>query len=236
MYNKLTVEDFADIFDTTVDNLPNISKKVIRNSDFRYRIFSGIEREKIFLRVLKTLNSTSLKISGPHKKPAWEKGWSENLHNFVESDFDLNELIPKFVKQKEIIRFRSNYIMPKDSNFETNFVRVMRYYLFNKYFSEVSKVYEFGCGTGLNLIALAELFPEKQLYGLDWSEASCTIVDILSKKFNLNLSSALFDMFLPDEKIEIDETSGVFTIGAMEQLGTNFEDFVRFNPVPQPNS
>ena len=75
---------------------------------------------------------------------------------------------------------------------------------------------------------MAELFPEKQLYGLDWSEASCTIVDILSKKFNLNLSSALFDMFLPDEKIEIDETSGVFTIGAMEQLGTNFEDFVRF--------
>lgn len=78
------------------------------------------------MRVLKTLNSTSLKISGPHKKSAWEKGWSENLHNFVESDFDLNGLIPKFVKQKEIIRFRSNYIMPKGSNFETNFVRVMR--------------------------------------------------------------------------------------------------------------
>lgn len=152
------------------------------------------------MRVLKTPNSTSLKVSGSHKKSAWEKGWSENLHNFVESDFDLNELILKFVKQKEIIKFRSNYIMPKDSNFETNFVRVMRYYLFNKYFSEGSKVYEFGCGTGLNLVALAELFPEKQLYGLDWSEASCTIVDILSKKFNLNLSSALFDMFLPDEK------------------------------------
>lgn len=48
MYNKLTVEDFADIFSTTVDNLTNISKKVIRNSDFRYRIFSGIERENFF--------------------------------------------------------------------------------------------------------------------------------------------------------------------------------------------
>lgn len=53
MYNKLTIEDFADIFDTTVDNLPNISKKVVRNSDFRYRIFSGIEREKFFCVYLK---------------------------------------------------------------------------------------------------------------------------------------------------------------------------------------
>lgn len=228
MYNKLTVEDFADIFDIMVDNLPNISKKVIRNSDFRYRIFSGIEREKIFLRVLKTIDSDSLSVVGAHRMSVWEKGWSENLQNFVDSNFDLNELIPKFVKRNKAIRLNGNYILPTKQNFETYLVEVLRTYLFRKYFSDAPAVYEFGCGTGLNLVNLAKLFPEKKLYGLDWSAASCDIVNKIAITQNLNLTGILFDMYSPDYQLDIDKGSAVFTIGAMEKLGKNLESFLQF--------
>lgn len=227
-YSNITLSDFAAIFGTSVDDIPDICKKVVKNSDFRYSIVSGAEREAVFLRILNTLNSDSLKVSGPQRKQDWEKGWSENLQNFRANKYDLRELIPGFVKQKEIIRFQGNYIVPVDPNFENNFVTFMRYYLFSKYFSDVSRVYEFGCGTGLNLVAVAELFPEKELYGLDWSQASCEIVDEVAKTLNLNLKGVLFDMFSPDENIGLDSTCAVFTIGAMEQLGTNFKTFIKF--------
>lgn len=225
---EFTIEDFADIFNTSVENLPDICKSVIKKSDFRYTVLFGAEREKVFTRVREAIDSNMLKTSGPHRKQDWEKGWSENLGNFLVSNCDTTKLIPKFVRQKEVIRFRDNYISPADPNFETNFVTVIRYYLFSKYFSGVSKVYEFGCGTGLNLLAVAQLFSQKELYGLDWSTASCTIVDELAGKFNLNLKSVLFDMFNPDESINVDNTSAVFTIGAMEQLGINFTPFIDF--------
>ncbi|MFA4917248.1 MAG: class I SAM-dependent methyltransferase [Syntrophales bacterium] len=234
-HHNLSINDFADIFGTTAAGIPNICKKIIKDSDFRYVILTGKEREEVFLRVFRILLSDSLKVCGPHRKKDWEKGWTENLDNFVQNKFKLEELIPKFVRKKEVVRFRGGYILPIDANFETNFVKVLRYYIFTKYFSNVSKVFEFGCGTGLNLIAVSDLFPEMKLFGLDWSKASCKIVNELSKKQNLNMKGLLFDMFSPDHKIEVDKDSAVFTIGAMEQLGTNYQSFLDFLIKKQPS-
>ncbi len=232
---ELTIKDFADIFNDSTENMPQICMDVIDNSDFRYRILSGTERENVFLRVVKTLLSDSLKVTFPHRRDDWEKGWSENLNNFLDQGHDVQELIPKFVRRNEVIRFKDNFIMPVDSEFETNFVKVLRYYLFLKYFTDAESVYEFGCGTGLNLLSVAELFPAKILYGLDWSEASCQIVNELAKELKLNLHGKLFDMFSPDERIEVNESSAVFTIGAMEQLGTDFRRFVDFLMKKKPS-
>ncbi len=232
---ELGPKEFADLFDLSVDELPRLCKKVIEDSDFRYRILSGAERENTILRVVKTLMSETLKVSGPHRRDDWERGWTENLESFVSHGLDVNELIPKFVRKKEVVRYKGNFILPADSNFETNFVRVLRNYLFSKYFKDATKVFEFGCGTGLNLIAISKLYPEKKLYGLDWSEASCEIVDKLSSKLGLDLSAVRFDMFSPDYGIELDSRSAVLTVGAMEQLGTNFMPFARFLLKKQPS-
>ena len=44
----------------------------------------------------------------------------------------------------------------------------------------------------------------------------------------MDLSGILFDMFSPDYGLKIDDCSAVFTIGAMEQLGKNYEPFLQF--------
>lgn len=225
IYDNITIDDFAEIFGDSIYNTQKICD-VINNSDFRYRILSKNEKEKVIIKVIDNLMS-DLKVSGSHRKNDWENGWKENLVDYVESD-NINTLIPKFVKNNEVIRFQGNYILPSDSNFETNFVKILRYYLFSKYFNDIDVIYEFGCGTGLNLVALNELFPEKILYGLDWSESSCNIVNELSKKLNIgNMKGVLFDMFYPNN-VNLSRKSGVFTIGAMEQLGTNFNEFLNF--------
>ena len=231
----LSEKDFADIFKTSVENLPVLCRKVIKESNFKYKVLTGKDRESVFLRVFSTLISGSLKISGPHRKKDWENGWKENYNDFVSGQFDLQKLIPKFVKHKEVIRFRGNYILPYDSNFETNFVKVIRYYLFSKYFKKPSKIFEFGCGTGLNLVAAAELFPKKQLIGLDWAQSSCLILEKLASSLNLEIKSILFDMFHPSKEVGIDRNSAVFTIGAMEQLGSDFKQFVNYIMKKKPS-
>ena len=223
----MNCNDFAEIFGVPEKELPAGCRQVILDTDFRFRIAVGAEREKCFLRAYKTLYS-DLKVSGEHRKQDWEKGWRENLHEYVQNDFVSNSLIPKFVRQKEYIRFQGNYISPANPNFETAFVTVLRNFLFEKYFKTVDDICEFGCGTGHNLIHLAKLWPEKKLYGLDWAESACELIDTIAKTKQLNLKSKKFDMFYPEWDKTLGSETGVFTVGAMEQLGTRFSNFVDF--------
>ena len=150
------------------------------------------------------------------------------MNEFVEADYDLGELVPKFVRRASIKRLCGELILPENPDFEVDFVKVLRDVLFRKYFSDVKSVYEFGCGTGLNLVDLANIFPEKKLYGLDWAQSSCDIVNNIAESKKLNLTGMLFDMFNPDHSIELSSDDGMFTIGALEQLGKNFGLFLDF--------
>ena len=225
--HALNCNDFAGIFDISGKELHAGCRQVILDTDFRFRIAVGAEREKCFLRAYKTLYS-DLKVSGEHRKQDWEKGWRENLNEYVQNDFDSNSLIPKFVRQKEYIRFQGNYISTANPNFETAFVTVLRNFLFEKYFKTFNDICEFGCGTGHNLIHLAKLWPEKKLYGLDWAESACELIDTIAQNKQLNLQSKKFDMFYPEWDKTLGPMTAVFTVGAMEQLGTRFSNFVDF--------
>ena len=81
---------------------------------------------------------------------------------------------------------------------------------------------------GANLLAAADIFPCIRLHGLDWAVASTKIVELLAQSRNLDLHAHLFDMFAPDENLPLCGDDAVLTIGALEQLGTRFEDFLSF--------
>ena len=223
----LKLEDFAKLFGISPDAMPKECRQAISDLDFRYTILEGLDREATFLRVLKTLDS-DLEVAGRHRQNRWKEGWAENLREFVASEYDLMALGPKFVRRKEVIRLAGNYILPADPNFETNFVTVLRLWLFKTWFAEVDHVYEFGCGTAHNLVALAKLFPHKMLHGLDWATESQQIIALLVQQYDFNITGHLFNMFEPDPSFEIAPNSGVFTVGTMEQLGHEYEPFLQF--------
>ena len=76
-----------------------------------------------------------------------------------------------------IMRVSGNYIKPKSHDFELNWYKAFRYWLFKTYLKDVDFIYEFGCGTGYNLPILSRLFPGKKLIGLDWVPESKSIID-----------------------------------------------------------
>ncbi len=225
--NELTLNDFADIFDMTPEGLSEECTRLISQLNFRYRILKGAEREKTFLRVIKTLNS-DLELAGKHRLQRWEDGWAENLQEFVASGYDTHCLVPKFVKNQEVIRFRGDYILPEDSEYETNFVRVLRAWIIESFFTNTDIVCEFGCGTAHNLVDFARINPSKLYYGLDWALASQEIIRLLREKKGFNILGQRFDLFNPDIDFKLPPNSGVLTVGTLEQMGTSFGPFLSY--------
>ena len=228
VYCKLTIEDFADMFGTTLDDFSDICKELIEQSDFRYQKITDIERDDIILDVIKQLDSDDLPVSGQDRRLDWERGWSENLDNFIRSDYNISELVPKYFHPHRPVRISRKYVKPCDEAFELNFIQVLRTWLAIKYLSDFDNIYEFGCGTDYHLVALSRLFPDKKIHGLDWVDVSRTTVNLIAKKYGLNLKGHLFNFYEPDENLEFNKNSAVLTLAALEQLGNQHEKFLKF--------
>ncbi len=226
--SELTLEDFARSFGTTVDDIPAECRELVTRTDFRYRQLNGPERDRVLVDVLRKIESDKQVVGAPERRDVWQRGWEENLRDFVESAYDLDQLIPKFIRPGQPLRLNRSYVVPFNQNFELDYFRILRLWLFRKYLQEVDSVYEFGCGTGFNLVALAQLYPEKKLYGLDFVTSSLDLVNRIGKVHNWKITGHLFDMLTPDENLQIESDSAVLTIGSVEQLASDFEPFLQF--------
>lgn len=230
---KLKLNDFARLFQTDTDDIPLECRTIVEERDFRYRMMAQSERDELITDIMKRIDSDELTVAGPHRQPDWEQGWAENLEEF-ERTRDIYALTPKFVKPNQAKRLDRDYVIPYSERFEFYFVDVLRRWLFYKYLKDKSVIYEFGCGSCQHLALLAEMFPEKRLYGLDWAVSSIDIVNKLAETNGWNMEGRIFNLFEPDNRLKLRAGSAVFTVGTMEQLGCNFEPFLQYllsNPV-----
>ena len=225
---QVTLEDFARSFGTSVEDIPEDCREQIAKSDFKYRILTEKERDKIILNVIKKIEFDEQIVGTEERRNTWECGWAENLRNFSKSGNSLNKLVPKFFRSNQVIRFNQDYIKPSNSNFELDYFSVFRLWFFKKYLKDFDFIYEFGCGSGFNLAVLARLYPKKKLYGLDFVPSSVALADKLGEGYNWNISGHIFDMLNPDESFKIYNNSAVFTIATIEQLASNYEPFLQF--------
>ena len=224
----VTLADFARLFGTTTDDITESCKDIIDTVDLRYERLSGTDRDKIILNILKKTESVDLSTSGEKRKPEWEKGWAENLQDFINSGYDISKLVPKYFKKNVPVRLNREYVMPMDPDFVLNCTRVFRNWIFKKYLKDVDSIYEFGCGPATHLAFLASIYPKKKLYGLDWAKPSQEIIRLLAKHFGWRIEGRHFDFFAPDVNLHLEENSAVYTFGALEQIGGNHEAFLQF--------
>ncbi len=158
----------------------------------------------------------------------WQKGWQENLDEFRRTR-DVAALEPKYLRPSKYLRLDGQFIEPADPMFERNWYRVFRGWFARRYLSQYDWIWEFGCGSGHNVAALAQEFPKKMIVGLDWAEASNEICADLSDTLgNVWDSTEPFDFFSPWDNVNFGANSAVLTIGALEQTGTRWRPFLDF--------
>ncbi|MGE3538410.1 MAG: hypothetical protein AB7N91_13390 [Candidatus Tectimicrobiota bacterium] len=225
--STLTLDDFARLFATTVDDLPAECLSIVASKDFRYRRLDMAARDSIVTAILQRIDSETLWVSGPGKQAIWEKGWSENVQEY-DRTHSVEALTPKFIDSRPTLRLDRDYMQPVEAHFEFNFIDVYRHWAFKKYLQDAQTIFEFGCGSCQHLPVLAKLFPSTAWHGLDWAVASSTLIAKLAAETSWNITGHVFDLYNPDESLALDTHDGVYTVGTMEQLGNGFEPFLQF--------
>lgn len=224
--NEVTAADLQALLGAP--ELPAICAALAREHDLRYGVPTQAERDDIIRRVIAHTDSDKPTRVGEHRAEIWESCWSENLQKFVEGGYDSDALVPDFIRPGEPVRFRRDYVVPHDPRFELHLFQVLRAYLFERFFAKLASVYEFGCGSGFNLLALAYQYPGKRLCGLDWSRSSNEMLNLMGKKLEIEITGRHFDFFRPDRALEFEGESGVLTMCALEQVGERYGPFLEF--------
>ena len=232
---RLTLKEFAFLVGEKPGNIYKECRDILKKNDLRYRILDKKESEKLMLQILNKIENKVLPKSGKERKSQWEDGWQENLDNFIKSDYNVNMLVPGYIRPNQPARLFGEYIMPLDNKFELYWYTAFRLWLFKKYLGNLKNVYEFGCGSAYNLVILSKLFPEKKLIGLDWADSSVKIVNLLKSKLKINAQGEHFDVFSRDNKVKIEKDSALLTMGCLEQTGDNFKIFLEYMLAQKPS-
>ena len=225
---RLTPADFALAFGTEPTSFSDRVVTQINAHDFRYRTLAGEERDAKILEALGRIEEDTQAIGAPERRGAWERGWAENLGAFEESGGDLQTLVPKFLRPNQALRWQGNYIVAPNPTFELDFITVFRTWLYETFFAHVPAVYEFGAGTGFNLAWLAELLPDKEMWGLDFVPSAVSLIDRLGASGGWDIKGRLFDMTVPDLSFRLRPDGAVMTFGAIEQLAGKFRAFLDY--------
>lgn len=136
----------------------------------------------------------------------------------------LEAIVPKDIKLGRPMRIFGRYAIPLTQSFERDLLQFVKLVFVAHWASDISRFHEFGCGTGYNLISMAEAFPTSRYIGYDWSSESLVILDSLSERFNI--LGRHFDFFNPDDSVPISQDDCVLSFAALEQVGDQWHGFL----------
>jgi hypothetical protein len=234
MPNNITIQKLSQILGTTSSSIDEHTINLLGAFDSSIELLTEVERDNHILSVMKRLEEDNLKRDTLQNQKIFENGWSENLKKCQTNGITRANLTPAYIKQFEVIRLLGNYVRPANRYLVDDLYTVSLDHLFREYLLKIDNVYEFGCGTGRNLLQLSELFPNKKLFGLDWAESSMELLKLFQKQVSTNILGHRFDMLHPDD-FSILPNSAVVTVVAMEQLGDRYEAFLDYLEKQKPS-
>ena len=224
---QLTINDLAQLFGAGSSDVATACAALLPKVDLSYRFANDDEHDSLVLETIKRMSSAELPVAGEKRLADWERGWSENLQALRTSAYDIEKLVPKYIRPGEPIRLFRKYAIPAP-NFVRDYTVIFRAWLAQTFIAKASTIYEFGCGPGAHLAYLASTFPDKRFVGLDWAESSSEILTALSARFGWNIKGERFDFFNPNHAFDLERDSAVLTFGALEQVGGRFGPFLDY--------
>ena len=217
-WNNLTPAEFCGWFGCGAEDLGTRALATLKTGDFRWRPAKKAELQEHLKEYLPKLKGTWIERDREKNRQVWSNGWRESLAEIKAKGVNPETCRPKYFRGSPFLRLQGDLVVTPNPFLENDLLNAAREYLFWRYLSEVPVICELGCGSGQNLLLLAEMFPEKQIIGLDWVEPCVEIAMEIGKK-HPNVSGALFDMTEPDSKLKLPPGVGIVSIHALEQIG-----------------
>ena len=222
---KLNYKDFEELWGIS---LTPLAIQEIQQMDFEYESLSVAEENAQLAQIREEILQNKFVKAGQSREASWEKGWDENLQSYIQSK-DIDDLIPKYFGKSSINRFRQHLVRALSQNFDLNMLRALQARLFTEYLSAQKSVYEFGCGTGHNLLFLRKINSDCDLFGLDWANSSQETLSLLGQNLIVEkIYGKNFDYFSPDFDFKLMPSSAVFTVASLEQIGNRHGPFINY--------
>ena len=222
---RITDKDFAKAWQ---EKLSPLIKSKISQAKLKYRELTLKERDEAIKKTVEFLLADFVVFAGEHRYNQWEKGWGENLKEFQKTK-KIASIMPRYFGKYPINRFRQEFVYALNKDFEVGMLSILQYWIFEKYLKNFPAVYEFGCGTGHNLLRLREVNKEAELWGLDWAKSSQKLVQGVAKTLgDKKLKAHHFDYFHPDKSFKLDRNGAIFTFASLEQTGNKYKKFVDY--------
>src|ERR1035437_5754124 len=149
----------------------------------KYQVLNKKEEDAVVIKIIDRLLDPFLPFSGQHRKEEWERGWQENVKS--------GDITPRYFGKYNVHRLNGQFISTKHPNYEQEMLYTIVDELSLKYLKDATSIYEFGCGTGHNLLRIREINKDAVIYGCDWTVSSNELV----KKLGFNALN--FDYFNP---------------------------------------
>ena len=207
----------------------------IQKYNFIYENFSAAEQEKLLIKIIDTLLNPELMKSGEHRLSQWESGWGENLQALSRNPGDSSQIVPGYFNKYSAVRWQGRFLKPLSEKFEFYTLAIILDWLFDKYCRKATTIYEFGCGTGHNLMHLREINPHATLWGLDWATSSQDILrQITRDQLCSDIHGRQFDYYHPDTGFLLAPDSIVYTVASLEQIGDRWQPFAEYLLAQKP--
>jgi hypothetical protein len=220
--SHINEEDLRTRFNVPAEFVtPKGFSEYMKGVDTRHHTPTASELEEYLSLLFKKMTFKGARRTPKENLEAFEKGWRENLAALQNGGPTADALRPRYFRGSKFLRYRGGLIVTADEQLEYHLLVLARYLFLSLYLSDVEHIYELGCGSCSNLLLLSQMFPNKQLHGWDWTQASVDITTELRVRHGIRCDGQRFDMLNPPARLGLAPDSAVLTIHAMEQLGSD---------------
>jgi hypothetical protein len=183
---------------------------------------SDSEQDVLCQEILAEIQTGRFKPAGEaheENRSHWEQVWA--LQGW--------KSVPPYLRSGDLLRVNQHFLRTQKRSQELYWYKRLRSALLSTYFKNVPGIYEFGCGSGWNLLAAHDLYPTKKLVGLDWAQSAVDRLNGLGPYWQgERIRAKHFDFFHPDYALKLEPNSGVWTVWSLEQTGKDWGAFLEY--------
>jgi len=176
-----------------------------------------------------------LRTVGDDDPVVWERGWAELADQLACQTITTHTLRPQYYHGEVPCRLFGGLVEQVTPDFEYWVGLCVRFVTFAEFLRDQRDVVEFGCGTGINLLLLAQLIPGARLAGCDWATPSQRILAQIARETGEAIEGYRFNMLsATGESGPIGAETAVLTVHALEQVGASWQPFLDFVVARRP--
>jgi len=202
----------------------------------QYRALDAAREAEIARQVENTILEETLRRSGEDDPTVWVRGWGEVATQLKGLQITRATLRPQYFRGEPICRLFGHYIEPVAHEFEYDVGLALRRIIFDEFLKDGTTITEIGCGTGINVLLLFEMFPNARLIGADWAPICAEILGQIALQSGRRIEGEVFNMLTATGwQGPAEPGSTLLTVHAMEQLGDHWAAFSDFMIAKRPS-